>query len=148
MHTCALNNSPVRSKDVLVLFAYRVLSGMEISIIKTRPSYLYNGHLYNVKTTSLFRDTTPPTTIDFISDIRFIVRPRGHITAATSSLHVCQNDVATSFWRDHDVVIISPVSEGSGDVMVLRRSRPPPATRRPPPATRRPPPATRRPQWC
>ena len=31
-------------------------------------------------------------------------------------------------------VIISPVSEGSGDVMVLRRSRPPPAPRRP--------------QWC
>ena len=27
-----------------------------------------------------------------------------------------------------------PVSEGSGDVMVLRRSRPPPATRHPPPA--------------
>ena len=31
-------------------------------------------------------------------------------------------------------MIISPVSEGSGDVMVLRRSRPPPAARRPPPA--------------
>ena len=31
-------------------------------------------------------------------------------------------------------LIISPVSEGSGDVMVLRRSRPPPAARRP--------------QWC
>ena len=31
-------------------------------------------------------------------------------------------------------LIISPVSEGSGDVMVLRQSRPPPATRRP--------------QWC
>ena len=31
-------------------------------------------------------------------------------------------------------LIISPVSEGSGDVMVLRRSRPPPATRHPPPA--------------
>ena len=38
-------------------------------------------------------------------------------------------------------IIISPVSEGSGDVMVLRRSRPPPAARRPPPAARRP-------QWC
>ena len=34
----------------------------------------------------------------------------------------------------HWIFIISPVSEGSGDVMVLRRSRPPPATRRP--------------QWC
>ena len=33
-------------------------------------------------------------------------------------------------------IIISPVSEGSGDVMVLRRSRPPPATHRPPPAAR------------
>ena len=43
------------------------------------------------------------------------------------------------------VIIISPVSEGSGDVMVLRRSRPPPAARRPPPAARRPPPAARRP---
>ena len=32
------------------------------------------------------------------------------------------------------IIIISPVSEGSGDVMVLRRSHPPPATRRP--------------QWC
>ena len=39
------------------------------------------------------------------------------------------------------LVIISPVSEGSGDVMVLRRSRPSPAARHPPPATRRP-------QWC
>ena len=27
------------------------------------------------------------------------------------------------------ILIISPVSEGSGDVMVLRRSRPPPAAR-------------------
>ena len=45
-------------------------------------------------------------------------------------------------------VIISPVSEGSGDVMVLRRSRPPPAARHPPPAARHPPPAARRPQWC
>ena len=34
------------------------------------------------------------------------------------------------------LLIISPVSEGSGDVMVLRRSRPPPAVRRPPPAAR------------
>ena len=33
-----------------------------------------------------------------------------------------------------EILIISPVSEGSGDVMVLRRSRPPPAARRP--------------QWC
>ena len=32
--------------------------------------------------------------------------------------------------------IISPVSEGSGDVMVLRRSRPPPTARHPPPAAR------------
>ena len=39
------------------------------------------------------------------------------------------------------ILFISPVSEGSGDVMVLRRSRPPPAARRPPPAARRP-------QWC
>ena len=31
------------------------------------------------------------------------------------------------FWKD--VFIISPVSEGSGDVMVLRRSHPPPAAR-------------------
>ena len=31
-------------------------------------------------------------------------------------------------------IFISPLSEGSGDVMVLRRSRPPPAARRPPPA--------------
>ena len=36
-----------------------------------------------------------------------------------------------------------PRTEGSGDVMVLRQSRPPPAARRPPPATRRPPPAAR-----
>ena len=28
-------------------------------------------------------------------------------------------------------IIISPISEGSGDVMVLRQSRPPPAARRP-----------------
>ena len=35
------------------------------------------------------------------------------------------------------VIIISPVSEGSEDVMVLRRSRPPPAIRRLPPAARR-----------
>ena len=39
---------------------------------------------------------------------------------------------------DDGSIIISPVSEGSGDVMVLRRSRPPPAARRPPPAARRP----------
>ena len=38
-------------------------------------------------------------------------------------------------------IFISPVSEGSGDVMVLRRSRPPSAVRRPPPAARHPPPA-------
>ena len=37
-------------------------------------------------------------------------------------------------WVTQKWIIISPVSEGSGDVMVLRRSRPPPATRRPPPA--------------
>ena len=41
----------------------------------------------------------------------------------------------------HVYIIISPVSEGSGDVMVLRRSRLPSAARRPPPAARRPPPA-------
>ena len=41
------------------------------------------------------------------------------------------------------ILIISPVSEGSGDVMVLCRSRPPPAARHPPPAARRPPPAAR-----
>ena len=34
------------------------------------------------------------------------------------------------------LLVISPVSEGSGDVMVLRRSRPPPAARCPPPAAR------------
>ena len=39
------------------------------------------------------------------------------------------------------LLIISPVSEGSGDVMVLRRSRQPSAARHPPPAARRPPPA-------
>ena len=33
-------------------------------------------------------------------------------------------------------IIISPVSEWSGDVMVLRRSRPPPAARHPPPTAR------------
>ena len=35
-------------------------------------------------------------------------------------------------WFSRDLmgqIIISPVSEGSGDVMVLRRSRPPPAAR-------------------
>ena len=51
-------------------------------------------------------------------------------------------------WKFPLSFIISPVSEGSGDVMVLRRSRPPPAVRRPPPAARHPPPAARRPQWC
>ena len=34
------------------------------------------------------------------------------------------------------IFIISPVSGGSGDVMVLRRSRPSPAARHPPPAAR------------
>ena len=38
--------------------------------------------------------------------------------------------------RSRDRLIISPVSEGSGDVMVLRQSRPPPVARRPPPAAR------------
>ena len=33
-------------------------------------------------------------------------------------------------------IIISPVSKGSGDVMVLRQSRPPPVARRPPSAAR------------
>ena len=35
-----------------------------------------------------------------------------------------------------DVIIISPVPEGSGDIMVLCRSRPPQATRHPPPGHR------------
>ena len=42
--------------------------------------------------------------------------------------------VAKSTWNA--AIIISPVSEGSGDVMVLRRSRPSPVARRPPPAAR------------
>ena len=41
-------------------------------------------------------------------------------------------------WLRHHYI---PRTERSGDVMVLRQSRPPPAARRPPPATRRPPPA-------
>ena len=38
--------------------------------------------------------------------------------------------------RGSNYLIISPVSEGSGDVMVLRQSRPPPVARHPPPAAR------------
>ena len=38
-------------------------------------------------------------------------------------------------WRPY-WIFIPPVSEGSGDVMVLRRSRPPSAARHPPPAAR------------
>ena len=54
----------------------------------------------------------------------------------------CINSLAPGrFGWNFRQVIISPVSKGSGDVMVLCRSRPPPAARHPPPAARRPPPA-------
>ena len=52
--------------------------------------------------------------------------------------NMAADDLVAWYLPGHQVisshVIISPVSEGSGDVMVLRRSRPPPAARRP--------------QWC
>ena len=37
------------------------------------------------------------------------------------------DDIFNYISLNENFLIISPVSEGSGDVMVLRRSRPPPA---------------------
>ena len=56
------------------------------------------------------------------------------ITFDKSDVHTKGQGEMSFISRGSLLFIISPVSEGSGDVMVLRQSRPPPAARRP--------------QWC
>ena len=75
---------------------------------KERCPIVFQGHPSNFKVT---RDKTSP-----------ILTQIGHFRTIGRSQLSNPSDLPC-------FIIISPVSEGSGDVMVLRRSRPPPAAR-------------------
>ena len=99
----------------------------KLETAKERCPIVFQGHPSNFKVT---RDKTSPI-LTQIGRFRTIGRSQlSNPSDLPCSPMNCQINGALTFF----VYYYIPRTEGSGDVMVLRQSRPPPAARRPPPA--------------